>query len=411
MRDFAAEIKKGLMGIELDAALESLAQTITAIKETERIPLEDSLGRIASHTTTAPLDLPPFDRSAMDGYALHHADIATASKDSPVVLALSDSVSAGQICGSGVTEGKTVKIMTGAPVPDGADTVIPFEKVQEEEDRIVVTAPVRRQGNICFRGEDLTAGAVLTYPGLRIDSRSIGALASSGLMDIDVYRRPRIALFTTGDEILPRGATLTPGKIYESNSVSVLFALKELGFDAEGHGVLPDDATAVAKRLEELSSHNDLIITTGAVSTGDKDIFHDALALTGARKIFWWVRAKPGSPVMVSQLGNAVVANLSGNPFAALVNIHLFVRPCLAALTGDASLIMKRTSAVMASPWTRKSAIRRFLRGHWSDGLVTIPEGHSPGMIANAGACNVLIDIPAGNEGLNIGDTVTVLLF
>ncbi|NLL36739.1 MAG: molybdopterin molybdotransferase MoeA [Fretibacterium sp.] len=414
MRDFRREKEQGLMGLELEKALEAITEEILPIKDVETVSLEDSRGRILSEDVKAVLDLPPFDRSPLDGYALRSVDVASAAEQ-PVTLSVIDTVQAGRTSALTLTPGTAVRLMTGAPIPQGADCVTPFERVEEHGDRITLKYSLKEHENICFRGEDSAKGSLLVRTGTRLDWRSIGALASNGFETVRVRRRPRIAVFSTGDELVARTVppeALAPGKIYESNALTLTFALAELGFAAENHGIQPDDPARVASFIAGPLAGYDLIVTSGGVSTGDLDIFHDALDLLEARTIFRWVKIRPGSPVMVNHVGRGrqtVLASLSGNPFAAVVNFHLFVRAILARLTLTPSLLPCQETALMGCDYPKRSPVRRFLRATLNDGQVTLPTGDSPGMIANVAACNVLIDVPAGTERLNKGDRVQVL--
>lgn len=416
MRNFSREDrenKDGRTGVDLETALALIARDISPIAETERVPLAESLGRVLSEDVRAEGDLPPFDRSPLDGYALRSADTASAAPGAPVTLSVTDTVHAGRMGDVEVVPGTAVRLMTGAPIPRGADCVVPFEKVEEAGEIIRLAFALRRHENYCFRGEDIRGGAIAARAGTRVDARSIGILASSGLDTLPVFRRPRIAVFSTGDELVPPGAPMGPGKIRDSNSLILDFAIREAlhGVSLRNLGCIPDDADRVTGLIRELSDC-DLVVTSGGVSTGDKDIVHEVLDRLGAETVFRRVRVKPGTPVMVTRMGRTVLATLSGNPFAMFVNLQLFVRPILAALTGDAGLLLRPDEATMENDYPKASKIRRFLRASLRGSRVRAPEAgkDSPGMIASIPEGDVLIDIPAGSEGLRAGDTVRVWL-
>ncbi len=416
MRNFSKEDRErndGRTGVDLETALALIARDVPPIAGTERVPLAESLGRVLSEDVRAEGDLPPFDRSPLDGYALRSADTANADPEAPVRLAVTDTIHAGRRGDVAVVPGTAVRLMTGSPIPEGADCVVPFERVEEAGETIRLSRPLRRHENYCFRGEDIRGGAVAARAGTRVDARSIGILASSGLDALPVFRRPRIAVFSTGDELVPPGAPMGPGKIRDSNSLTLDFALRELlhGLAPLNLGCQPDDVDRIAGLIRELPDC-DLIVTSGGVSTGDKDIFHDVLDRLGAETVFRRARVKPGTPVMVTRVGRTVLATLSGNPFAMFVNLQLFVRPVLAALTGDAGLFPRPGTATMENDYPKASKIRRFLRASLRGSRVRAPEAgkDSPGMIASIPEGDVLIDIPAGSEGLRAGDTVRVWL-
>ncbi len=414
MRNFSKEDRErndGRTSVELETALALIARDVAPVVETEWVPLADGLGRVLSEDVRMEGDLPPFDRSPLDGYALRSADTQGAAPDAPVVLSVTYTVHAGRMGDVAVVPGTAVRLMTGAPIPEGADCVVPFERVEEGGELIRLSSPLGRHENYCFRGEDIRAGAVAARAGTRVDSRSIGVLASSGLETFPVRRRPRIAVFSTGDELVPPGTPLGPGKIYDSNSLTLDFALRELlhGLTPRNLGCVPDDVEHVAELIRGLSDC-DLVVTSGGVSTGDKDIFHDVFDRLGARTIFRRVMVKPGTPVMVVRTGRTVLAALSGNPFAMFVDLQLFVRPILAALTGDAGLLLREGEATMENAYPKRSPMRRFLRASLRGPRVRAPEPgeSSPGMIAKMAGSDVLIDIPAGNGGLCAGDAVRV---
>lgn len=404
MRDFSKERKDDRTEVDLETALALIAHDVAPIAETESIPLAEALGRILCEDVHAQGDLPPFDRSPLDGYALRSEDTVTAG-EVPVVLSVVDTVHAGRMGDIPVTRGTAVRLMTGAPIPSGADCVVPFERVEEDGETIRLSRPLARHQNYCFRGEDVRRGAVVVRSGARADARSIGVLASSGRGTLRVFRRPRIAVFSTGDELVPAGTPLGPGSIHDSNSLIMEFALRELGMAPTNLGCLPDDEERVTELIRSLSDH-DLIVTSGGVSAGDKDIFHGVLDRLGAETIFRRVTVKPGTPVMVNRVGGTILATLSGNPFAMFVNLQLFVRPILAALTGDSGLLLQAGSAEMESDYPKASPMRRVLRATLRGERVRAPEGDSPGMIGNVADSDVLIDIPAGNKGLRAGETV-----
>lgn len=412
MRNFEKEQKDFRTEVELDQAWELIRRAVKPISETVRVPLAQTLNRVLAQDVSAGWDLPPFDRSPLDGYALRSADTAGASESAPVRLAVVDNIDAGHRGTVPVTEGTAVRLMTGAPIPEGADCVVPFERVIEEAEgergaEIGIPRPLKRHQNYCFQGEDVKKGTVVLPAGTRIDSRSIGVLASCGLGRATVLREPRITVFSTGDELVPAGTPLGEGKIHDSNSLMMAFTLAELGFHPENLGPRPDDPELAARLIQkEADSGTDLVVTSGGVSAGDRDIFHDVFRLLGACPVFRRIRVKPGSPVMLWQLKKTFVAALSGNPFALYANLQMVVRPVLAALTGCSALLPRPGSAVMAADFTKKSGVRRLVRAALRDGKLLPPGGHSSGMIGNLPQSDVLIDIEAGSGGLSRGDRV-----
>ena len=397
-------------GITLEQASALVTQGLTPLGS-ETLPLRQAAGRTLAADVTAPLDQPPFDRSPLDGYALRSADTAGASEAQPVSLRVVDTLYAGDTARVAVGPGQAARIMTGAMLPPGCDCVIRQEDTDMGLETVGIRRGLKRHDNYCFRGEDYAAGALLLRAGDRLDAAAVGVLASAGLDRAEVRRRPSVCILSTGDEIAAPGTQpLPPGKIYASNGDLLLARLAELGVARTEYALVPDDPAAVARAIAQASEGFDLVITTGGVSVGAKDILHDALPLAGCEVLFWKVMVKPGTPVMYARRGGTPVLSLSGNPFAATVNFELLGRPILAALAGEPRLLPRPASAVLDSPFDKGSGIRRFLRGRYEGGRVTLPAGHSSGQLASLIGCNCLVDVPARSGPLAPGDRVDVLL-
>ncbi len=398
-------------GIELEEAVGLMEAAVSPLGA-ESLPLTAALGRTLAADLTTPLDNPPFDRSPLDGYALRAADIAGASQESPVRLTVVDTVYAGDVAAVPVEQGQCVRIMTGAMLPQGCDCVLMQEKTDMGSPVVEVYQPLKAWDNYCYRGEDYKAGSVLLPAGTRLDAAAVGVLASAGLCEsIQVRRRPSAAVLSTGDEVVaPEIHPLPAGKIYGSNAHLIWARLKELGISEVHYEQIGDDPAAVADAMARLCGQYDVLITTGGVSVGDKDIFHEALPLLGAERLFWKVKLKPGTPAMFSLWQGKPILSLSGNPFAAASTFELLGRPLLAALAGESGLRMARREAVLATPFGKKSPGRRFLRGTYADGRVTLPSEHSSGLLSSLVGCNCLVDIPAGSGALEAGQTVGVHL-
>ena len=393
--------------ISLEEALELIAGAVSPLGA-EVLPLADALGRTLAADAHAPLDQPPFDRSPLDGYALRSADTAGASQDHPAVLAVVDTLYAGDQAKTPVGPGQAVRIMTGAMLPPGCDCVV----AQEHTDRgspVAVYTPLSPGQNYVYQGEDYRAGTRLLPAGARLDAAALGVLASAGIAQVPVRRRPRVGLLTTGDEVVAPGAPLPPGKIYSANQTLLAARLTELGYRVQtAHR--GDDPTAVAEAMRELLADCDALITTGGVSVGDKDIFHQALPLLGAERVFWRVRVKPGTPAMFSTYQGKPILSLSGNPFAAAATFELLARPLLAALAEEPHLLPRQMEGVLDTPFPKASPTRRFLRGRYGEGHVTLPEGHSSGQLASMVECDCLVELPTGSPPAEAGQAVQVWL-
>ena len=368
-------------------------------------------GLVLAEDVIAPMSQPPFDRSPLDGYALIAADTDGASEETPARLQVIDTVYAGGWSEVTVRPGQCVRIMTGAPIPAGADCVVRQEDTDRGAPEVAVRVGLRDHENYCFRGEDYREGDTLIPAGYPLDAAALGLLAGAGLegAEMPVRPRPRILLAGTGDELAPPGQPLRPGQIYNSNLPQLAARCRELGYAADAVQ-LPDDPELTARELDRGVRDYDCVITTGGVSVGEKDIFHQALPLAGAERLFWRVLLKPGTPMMFSLLEGKPVLSLSGNPFAAAATFELFARPMLAALSGDCRWEPTTLSAPLADGFGKKSGGRRFIRGRYAGGAVHLPEGHSSGQLRSSLGCNCLVDIPAGSPELRAGETVRVIL-
>lgn len=369
------------------------------------------LGMVLAEDVTAPMSQPPFDRSPLDGYALIAADTVGASADAPARLQVIDRVCAGGWSDVTVQQGQCVRIMTGAPIPAGADCVVRQEDTDQGMPVVSVKLELKHHENYCFAGEDYREGQTLIPAGTVLDAAALGILAGAGLRhaELPVHPRPRVLIAGTGDELAQSGEKLRPGQIYDSNLPQLAARCRELGYEAETVQ-LPDEPELVARGLALGVRDYDCVITTGGVSVGEKDIFHQALPLAGAERLFWRVKLKPGTPMMFSVLAGKPVLSLSGNPFAAAATFELFARPMLAALAGELNWEPVTLTAPLADAFPKASGGRRFIRGRYAAGAVHLPEGHSSGQLRSSLGCNCLVDIPAGTPALKSGEMVKVIL-
>ncbi len=413
--------------VTLEEAIACIREDIRPVTETESLPLMRCLGRILAADVYASLDQPPFNRAAVDGYACRAADLLGASREKPVRLRVLGEADAGDFYDGPVGQGEAVRIMTGAPVPAACDCCIRQEDTDLGEEMVSVFAESPSQANCCRMGEDFAKGTLLLAAGTRLGAAEIGILAAAGLAKADVRRGLRIALLTAGDELAEPGNPLLPGKIYDSNRYLLGARLTELGFSPWRTESLSDDSEKAAVWMQDVAKEADLIVTAGGVSVGKRDIFHAALAKAGARRRFWRIRLKPGSPAIYSLCAGVPVVSLSGNPFAAAATFELLVRPALSFLTGDAEMMPVKREGILAEAFPKASPMRRFIRGRFDEGRVEIPvkragtqvgraDGkevsvlHSSGVLTSMAGCNCLVDIPAGSGALPVGERVEVWL-
>lgn len=396
--------------IELEEARALLAESVRPLG-VEQVSRQEALGRTLAEDVTAPLDQPPFDRSPLDGYALRSADLTGASPEHPVSLRVVETVYAGGVPSRALGPGEAIRIMTGAMLPRGCDCVLQHERTDNGLKQVQIYAALSPHDNYCDRGEDYRTGEVLLSAGTVVDAAAVGVLASAGLSSVPVRRRPVVRVLSTGDEVVsPDLHPLPAGKIYGSNQELLTARLRELGVSDVKGLLIGDDPREVADTMAQLLGECDLLITTGGVSAGDKDIFHEALPLLGAERVFWKVNLKPGTPAMYSLWQGQPILSLSGNPFAAAATFELLARPLLAALTGESRFSLRSRTAVVEGSFPKASPGRRFLRGFYQEGRVSLTGKNDSGMLASLVGCNCLVDLPAGSPPVQEGQTVTVLL-
>ena len=402
-------------GISVERAIELIEANVRPVAA-GHIRATRAQGRILSEDICAPMDQPPWPRSPLDGYAFRAVDSVGASKESPVSLRVVETLYAGSWMDRTVQPGEVVRLMTGAPIPAGCDCVIRQEDTDGGEEAVQIYKALQPNDNYCAAGCDYRRGDVLLPAGTRLTGNALGVLASAGLyreeIMLPVYHKVRCAVICTGDELVPNDTCpLPPGKIYSSNAAVLASRLSELGVELTT--LLPmfsDSADALADAIYEAAENADVIITTGGVSVGAKDILHETLPLLFADSVFRKVQLKPGSPVMFSLYRERPLLSLSGNPFAASATFELFARPLLAKRSGCADLKPIVTEGALAADFKKKGSSRRFVRAVFHDGVVTIPQGHSSGQLASAVGTNCLAEIPPISEPMPKESRVKVLL-
>lgn len=286
-----------MQDISLEQAIAVLLEHTKKIEDSEDVPLLEALGRVMAEDAVASFDNPPFDRSPLDGYAFAASGTKGATKEAPAAFPIIGEECAGDFFAQTVPAGAAVRLMTGAAIPAGCDCVVRQEDVTVQEGTIFVPCELHHHENYCFAGEDIHKGTLAVKQGTRLTAAHLGVLASLGFGTVRVYRRPRIAIASTGDELVLPGEPLRPGKIYNSNLYTLAGRLRELGFEPQVLGILPDDAEQAAAVIAGLRAKADLVLTTGGVSVGKKDIMHEVVRRIGTR-LFWRVCLKPGAPVI-----------------------------------------------------------------------------------------------------------------
>lgn len=397
--------------ISVEQALELMLGYTKEITETEQVNLIQAVGRILAEDMTAEHDNPPFDRSPVDGYACRAEDLKGASPESPVKLEVITEIDAGMYSEQEVQPGQAVRIMTGAAIPAGCDCCIRQEDTDYGEDTVSISVQAKKWENYCFCGEDFKEGTVLLKAGTKIGYIEAGILAGMGKATVSVYRLPKVVLLTSGDEVVEPGNPLPKGKIYNYNLTLMAARFLELGVMPLKMESVEDDVDAMAEALKNAAKEADLIVTTGAVSVGKKDIMHAALKKIGAQRVFWKVKAKPGMPTLFSVYEDVPVVSLSGNPFGVAVMMEVMVRPMLSKLKHDSSIGLVRVKGIMADTFTKTGKGRRFVRATWKDGVFHLPEGlHSNGVLSSMRGCNCLIDVEKFGEALKSGEEAEAIL-
>jgi molybdopterin molybdotransferase len=401
---------------DLDPVETHLARVLAAIRPIEpaRFGLEAAEGTVLAADATATTPLPSFDNSSMDGYAVHAADIAAASAEAPVTLPVTDQIPAGHTRAVTVAPGTSVRIMTGALLPAGADAVVPVEWTDGRTDRARFFRPVPKGYSIRWRGDDVAEGDALLPAGTRLGPAQIALLAASGQGSVLAHRAPRVAVIATGNELSEPGSPLVPGRIWESNSYMLAAAVRQAGGSATRHQA-GDDPEAVLALIADLSAQADLLITSGGVSMGgEHDVVKAALSGSEAGTItFRKVAMQPGMPQGFGVVGpdQTPILTLPGNPVSAFVSFWLFGRPALDALQGRTPPPVPARRLQLAGPVHSPPDRRSFLRGVLSpDGATVTPltgqGSHQLGALARA---NALIVVPEEVTSMAAGEVADVI--
>lgn len=399
--------------VSYETARALAAQAVTPVEE-ERIALEGCAGRVLARELRAGLDVPAFDRSAYDGYAFRACDVQGASENCPVALRVVEEIPAGGTPKGALTAGTAAKVLTGAPIPPGADAVVKYEDTRFTAESVTIFCPAQPGQNIVVRGEDVRAGAVLAPVGSLIDPGLAGALAAQGLGQVWVRRVPRVGLVSTGSELAEAGEPLTPGKIYNSSRYALAAAIQALGCLPVWLGRAQDDAQAIRERLEEGMACCDALVVTGGASKGSYDLTPAAMELAGAQLLFRGVDFKPGMACAYGVREGKLLCGLSGNPAAALTNFHLAAAPALRRLAGRRDYLPREVEAALASPFPKASPMERVLRGRLvlERGRVEleVPEGQGNAVLSSAAGCDALALVPAGSGPVPAGTRLRTIL-
>lgn len=396
--------------IPLEEAQDLLLETIIPPSESN-VSLMSALGRILSRDIVAQENSPLFDRSPLDGYALLANDTKQATSSQPVRLKVLEEIPAGYVAVGKVTSGTAIKVMTGAPIPEGADVIVKYEEVERKGGIVTVFKPLKSRTNIVYSGEDIKKGEVVAKQGIVVTPALIGLLAGLGSANVPVYQRVKVAILSTGDELINVDESLRPGKIYDSNRHTLQARCLELGVEPVILGNVVDRQDQVAQRVREGLQQADVVITTGGVSVGDYDVVRDAVEEVGAEIVFWKVDLKPGSPILVAKKDHKLIIGLSGNPVAALITFDLLIIPLLKKMMGRRNYLYSKIQGTLLDGFEKSSEQRRFLRGRLiiENGkiLIKLTGIQNNSALKSMMECNLFVDVPAGSGPLNSGEVVS----
>lgn len=391
--------------VSIEEAQRTILEQI-GLLETEKVSVFQGLNRVTPEDHIAPWDIPPADNSAMDGFAFSHAGLIDGT------LKVTGFLPAGEVHEAPVLAGEAIKIMTGAPVPPSCDTVVPIEDVVDEGDRILLRAPVKAGTHVRRRGEDISSGDVVIKAGSLLRPQEIGMLSAMGSTSLAVYRRARVAILSTGDELLEPGSTPMPGKLINSNSYSLAAQVLDAGGDPVLLGIAADTLEATCEKIKA-GLNADMLVITGGVSVGDRDYVKAAIEAMGGEVTFWKVNMKPGKPLAFAMLDGKPIFALPGNPVAAMVSFELFVRPSVLKAMGHRRIFRPRVQAVLQEPTANKGNRPHLVRGVVSKDngryLVSTTGNQSSGRLSSLILGNGLMKL-APESNLPAGAEVEVIL-
>ena len=388
------------MAINVEEALK-LVYTFASPTQSEIVPIENAIHRVLCETLTARYSLPSFDNSAMDGYAVRVEDAGKTLKQSCVIFA-----------GNGeeirMVEDQCIRIMTGAKIPQGCEAIIPIEEVTVNKDQVTLPSTIKASQHIRLKGEDIQAGMELLMEGTLLHAHHISLLASQGITHIKVYRRPRVALFSSGNELKMHYETLGSNQLYNTNTPTFAARAQELGCDVIFTGTASDSLESIQEYIYR-ALDADLIITSGGVSVGDADFTKEAFTSLGFESGFESVDIKPGKPTTFGRIGTTLILNLPGNPLAAALCFELFCQSTILALSGRKDKYLSTITASMREPFKMKKGRRSLIPG-WYDGTTFAPcEKFGPGMVLPLSLANTIMMVDASVEGFEAGSSVKII--
>ena len=382
--------------------------------ETQQVPLNDSLGYILSEDIVATYEIPRFNKSPYDGFALRSEDTKGASGDNRIEFEVIDHIGAGSVSDKTVGPNQAVRIMTGAEIPAGADAVVMLEQTREGEHSFTIRTTFEHNENVSLKGEETEVGDVVLKEGQRINAGAIAVLATFGYTEVPVRRLPSAAIIATGSELLDVGDELEPGKIRNSNGPMIQGLLNQFGLDCEVYKIQEDDFDSSLAVVKEALASHDMVITTGGVSVGDFDYLPAIYKEIGAEVLFNKVQMRPGSVTTVAVANNQYLFGLSGNPSACYTGFELFVKPAVLNMMGAIERFPQVIKATLMEDFKKANPFTRFIRAKATlNGLQTtvVPSGfNKSGAVVAIAHSNAMIMLPSGTRGFEKGYTVDVIL-
>jgi molybdopterin molybdotransferase len=397
--------------LRVDKALEAIRACLAPITATEQLGIRQSLGRVLAEDIVSSINVPAHDNSAMDGYAVRFSDL----QPGETVLEEAGSAFAGRVFEGKVGPGQCVRVMTGAVLPAGTDTVVIQEVTRRDENRVVIPAGQKKAQNVRYAGEDLRAGVPVLRKGKALGAADLGLIASLGIGEVAVKRKLRVAFFATGDELASIGAPLKEGEVYDSNRYTLHGMLARLGVDITDLGVVRDDPVLLEKAFRKASSTADVVITTGGVSVGEADFTRELMAKLG-EVLFWKIAMRPGRPMAFGRIDNAFLFGLPGNPVAVMVTFYQFVRDALLHLAGRTDeYAIPLLKAKAAEPLRKVPGRTEYQRGIlFRDGAewkVRTTGQQGSGVLRSMSEANCFIVLEHERGKVAAGELVSVQLF
>ncbi len=395
----------GLLSVE--QAIEKILSQATALEQSETVDILHALNRVLAEDLSSSINVPGYDNSAMDGYAVRSADC----QQSGTTLPVSQRIPAGQT-GSALAPATAARIFTGAPVPEGADAVVMQEMCVAEGDHVTINTVVKSGSNVRCAGEDIQQGSVVLNAGKRLRAQELGLLASVGLATFNVKQKLKVATFFTGDEIVTPGQPLKAGQIYNSNRYTLRGLLQSMNCEVIDLGIVPDTLEDTVKVLKQAAASAELVITSGGVSVGEEDYVRIALQQLGELSM-WRIAMKPGKPVAFGKVDNALFLGLPGNPVSVFVTFLLFARALILKMQGCENVLAKRSMVIADFDWPavkRQEYLRVKLTGKNAQTVAQLYPHQGSGVLSSASWADGLVEVPM-NKAVSAGDAVSFLGF